>query len=39
MHLSFTEQELAFRDEVRAFFRDELPDDIVQKGQLNLSWS
>ena len=31
MHLSFTEQELAFRDEVRAFFRDELPDDIVQK--------
>ena len=31
MHLSFTDQELAFRDEVRAFFRDELPDDIVQK--------
>jgi len=31
MHLSFTEQELAFRDDVRAFFRDELPDDIVQK--------
>ena len=31
MHLTFTEQELAFRDEVRAFFRNELPDDIVQK--------
>jgi len=31
MHLSFTAQELAFRDDVRAFFRDELPDDIVQK--------
>jgi len=31
MHLSFTDRELAFRDEVRAFFRDELPDDIVQK--------
>jgi alkylation response protein AidB-like acyl-CoA dehydrogenase len=31
MHLSFTEQELAFRDEVRTFFRNEIPDDIVQK--------
>jgi len=31
MHLAFTEQEIAFRDEVRAFFREELPDDIVQK--------
>ena len=31
MHLTFTEQELEFRDEVRAFLRDELPDDIAQK--------
>jgi len=31
MHLTFTEQELEFRDEVRAFLRDELPDDIARK--------
>ncbi|MDH3621556.1 MAG: acyl-CoA dehydrogenase family protein, partial [Gammaproteobacteria bacterium] len=28
MHVTFTEQELAFQEEVRAFFRDELPEDI-----------
>ncbi len=28
MHVTFSEAELAFRDEVRAFFRDEYPDDI-----------
>lgn len=31
MKLDFTPQELAFRDEVRAFFRDHLPDDLRQK--------
>ena len=31
MHLTFNEQELEFRDDVRAFLRDELPDDIVRK--------
>ena len=33
MHVTFTDQELAFRDEVRAFFRDKLPDDIRKKQQ------
>ena len=28
MHVTFSEEELAFQEEVRAFFRDELPDDI-----------
>ncbi|MDX2410389.1 MAG: acyl-CoA dehydrogenase family protein [Woeseiaceae bacterium] len=31
MHLTFTEKELEFRDDVRAFLRDELPDDIATK--------
>ena len=31
MHLTFTEKELEFRDDVRAFLRDELPDDIAKK--------
>jgi len=31
MHVSFSGEDLAFRDEVRAFFRDELPDDIRAK--------
>ena len=31
MKLDFTPQELAFRDEVRAFFRAHLPDDLRQK--------
>ena len=31
MDLSFTEDELAFRDEVRAFFRSALPADIREK--------
>ena len=31
MHATFTDDELAFRDEVRAFFRDELPEDIRSK--------
>ena len=28
MHVTFSEAELAFQEEVRAFFRDEYPDDI-----------
>ena len=28
MHVTFSEKELAFQEEVQAFFRDELPDDI-----------
>lgn len=28
MHVTFSDEELAFQEEVRAFFRDELPDDI-----------
>ncbi len=31
MHATFTDDELAFRDEVRAFFHDELPEDIRNK--------
>lgn len=31
MHATFTDDELAFRDEVRAFFRDEIPEDIRSK--------
>jgi len=28
MHVTFSDEELAFQDEVRAFFREELPEDI-----------
>jgi len=28
MHVTFSKQDLVFQEEVRAFFRDELPDDI-----------
>jgi len=31
MHATFTDDELAFRDEARAFFRDEVPEDIRNK--------
>ena len=31
MHVSFSPEELAFQEEVRAFFRDEYPDDMRQK--------
>ena len=31
MHVTFSETELAFQEEVRAFFRDEYPDDIRAK--------
>jgi alkylation response protein AidB-like acyl-CoA dehydrogenase len=31
MNVTFTDEELAFRDEVRSFFRDETPEDIVEK--------
>ena len=31
MDLSFTPEEIAFRDQVRAFFADEYPADIREK--------
>ena len=31
MKLDFTPEELAFRDEVRAFLKDALPDDLRRK--------
>ncbi len=31
MHATFSAEEIAFRDEVRAFFRDNIPDDIRLK--------
>ncbi len=31
MHVTFSEQELAFQEEVRTFFRDEFPGDIREK--------
>jgi len=37
MDLNFTSEELAFRDEVRAFLRDELPSDIAQRIKSGLS--
>jgi len=33
MDLSFTKEEMAFRDEVRAFFRDNVPPPTRQKLQ------
>ena len=37
MDLSFTPEELAFRDEVRAFIRDNLPTDICERMRLGYS--
>ena len=31
MHVTFTDADLAFRDEVRSFFKNELPEDIRRK--------
>lgn len=31
MHVTFSNEEIAFRDEVRAFFRDQIPQDIHEK--------
>ena len=31
MNLDFTPDEIAFRDEVRTFFREALPDDLRRK--------
>jgi alkylation response protein AidB-like acyl-CoA dehydrogenase len=36
MNVTFTDQELAFRDEVRAFFREEMPDGIADKQRLGV---
>ena len=37
MDLNFTPEELAFRDEVRAFLREQLPADIAQRIKSGLS--
>ena len=37
MDLNFTPEELAFRDEVRAFMREQLPADIAQRIKNGLS--
>src|SRR5262249_35302228 len=34
MDLRFSAEEVAFRDELRAFYRDNLPDDLRQKMRL-----
>ncbi len=36
MHITFTDEEVAFRDEVRSFFRKEMPQDIVEKQRLSI---
>jgi len=36
MNVTFSEAELAFREEIRAIFRDEFPDDIRQKRELGI---
>lgn len=36
MRVTFTDDEVAFRDEVRAFFREQLPEDIVEKQRLGV---
>jgi len=36
MRLTFTDDELAFRDEVRAFFRDGMPPGLVDKQRLGI---
>ncbi|RKE39164.1 alkylation response protein AidB-like acyl-CoA dehydrogenase [Paraburkholderia sp. BL23I1N1] len=39
MDLRYTDEELAFRDEVRAFFKEVLPDDIRRKAVLGQRYS
>jgi len=36
MNVSFSADELEFRDQVRAFFRDEMPDGIAEKQRLGI---
>lgn len=36
MHVTFSQEELAFQEEVRSFFRDEYPDDIREKQDRNI---
>ena len=36
MHITFTDEELAFREEVRTFFRDEMPRDVAHKQRLGV---
>jgi alkylation response protein AidB-like acyl-CoA dehydrogenase len=37
MNVTLTDEELAFRDELRAFFRDEMPDGIAEKKRLGVA--
>ncbi|MBT8087052.1 MAG: acyl-CoA dehydrogenase family protein [Gammaproteobacteria bacterium] len=39
MHVTFNDQELKFQQEVRAFFRDEFPDDMRDKQQQGMELS
>ena len=36
MHVTFTAEELAFRDEVRSFFENDIPQDIHDKQAQNV---
>jgi alkylation response protein AidB-like acyl-CoA dehydrogenase len=36
MHVTFSDDELAFRDEVRAFFRDKMPAGLLEKQRQNI---
>jgi alkylation response protein AidB-like acyl-CoA dehydrogenase len=36
MHVTFSDDELAFRDEVRSFFRDDMPAGIAEKQRLSV---
>ena len=39
MHVTFSQEELAFQEEVRGFFRDEYPEDIREKQDKNIELS
>ncbi len=39
MHVTFSDEELAFREEVRSFFRDEYPEDIRDKQRKGIETS
>jgi len=36
MNVTFNDEELSFRDELRAFFRDEMPPDVMEKRRLGV---
>ena len=39
MNVTFSDEELAFREEIRVFFRDEMPDGIAEKRRLGVALS